>query len=181
MYNQWSEVIDISHSSKYHQNYEVWRKEKRWCFPISFAFLLLSTQSSQAISDGVENKCWHAVAFFSLKCCMLIYFSYISSYFYKIKGFTSYFIAAVLWIFLPFLTAFTTPANVTGYCFFYELFCLGLGLSITRNLLLIELYPTADSLIWKGSCCLYFLTLFCYLLKKKAISTCILVSLCLFI
>lgn len=50
------------------------RKKVRKCFPISSAFILLGTQSLQAISDGIENKCWHAMAFCSLKFCLLVYF-----------------------------------------------------------------------------------------------------------
>lgn len=49
---------------------------------------------------------------------------------------------------------------------FYELFYLGLVLSITRNLVLIDLYPTAD-LKGQLNYCLCFFILFCYLFKKR--------------
>lgn len=62
------------------------RKKVRKCFPISCAFLLLSIQSLQGVSDGIENKCQHAMAFFNLKIFMLVYFFLFPNIFIGLKS-----------------------------------------------------------------------------------------------
>lgn len=111
--NWWTELIQIPHSSlntiKCMRFGE--RKKVRKCFPVSSALELLTITSLETISDGIENKCRHKRYFLVLNSVFQCIFLYL----YKIKVFImSYFIEAVLWNFLPFLTTSTVPANAMG-------------------------------------------------------------------